>query len=87
MRKMNTTTIEETREDLLQIVRDLPDEKVSSALSLLHKFQEDDGDPYPDDPLLSGNFNEETLEAFRELEEGGGTTCSSLENLFAQLEI
>jgi hypothetical protein len=56
MRKMTTMTIEETRENLLQIVRDLPDEKMSSALSLLHKLQEDDGDPYPDDPLLSGNF-------------------------------
>ncbi|MDR1377370.1 MAG: hypothetical protein LBJ22_07645 [Synergistaceae bacterium] len=79
---MTTATVE--REELLQIVRDLPERKVSPALSLLHKLREED-DPYPDDPLLIGNFNEETLEACRELREGRGTTFASAEEMFASM--
>jgi hypothetical protein len=65
-------------------VCDLPDEKVEPALSLLHRLQKDN-DPYPDDPLLSGKFNEETLEAFRELESGGGQQYSSVREMFADM--
>lgn len=35
--------------------------------------------PLPDEP----NFNEETLEAFRELESGGGTRYESVDDFFA----
>lgn len=37
----------------------------------------------PDEP----NFNEETLEAFRELESGGGTVYKSAEDMYADLGI
>jgi hypothetical protein len=39
------------------------------------------------DEISFDQLNDETLEAFREIDEGGGMRCSSAEDLFAKLGI
>ena len=47
------------------------------------RLEEAKAGPLPDEP----DFNEETLEAFRELESGGGTVYKSAADMYADLGI
>ncbi len=62
-------------EELVQVIQ-------AKAKARLDELEAKSG-PLPDEP----NFNEETLEAFRELESGGGTVYKSADDMNADLGI
>jgi PHD/YefM family antitoxin component YafN of YafNO toxin-antitoxin module len=51
MRKMTTTTIEETREELSQMIQKLPDDKVTATLDFVRALQDEDDEPLTEDEL------------------------------------
>ena len=82
---MPTQTIE--RMELHQAIDALPDDSVTIMLDFVKNLLPNTGTVEWVDPIETGAWNAETLEAVRELEEDGGVTFETTEELFKDLGI
>ena len=78
---MHTQTVE--RQELYKMIDALPDDSVVTAIDLIRSLRSSEEWV---DPIEVGTPNAETLEAIRELNEGGGITFESPEELFKYLD-
>jgi hypothetical protein len=81
---MHTQTIE--RQELQRVIDTLPDDSVVAMLDFAKKLRPHSETVEWVDPIDAGTPNVKTLEAIRELEEGGGITFETTKELFNYLD-
>ena len=75
------------RRELHQMIDTLPDDGVTAMFDFVKNLRLHTEHAEWVDPIETGTWNAETLEAVRELEEGGGVQFETAEELYKDLGI